>query len=120
MRIDPASGAAPFAQLRSQILADISDGTLGPGDRLPPVRRLAGELGIAVNTVAKAYRELEADGVLEGRGRSGTFVRSTVTVGRAAPAAASAREAARRYAETARSLGIGPDDALEIVREALR
>lgn len=120
MHIDATSGTAPFAQLREQILADISDGTLAPGDRLPPVRRLAGDLGIAVNTVAKAYRELEADGVLEGRGRSGTFVRSTVTAGRAAPAAASARDAAQRYAETARSLGIGPEDALQLVREALR
>ncbi|WP_068250591.1 GntR family transcriptional regulator [Janibacter corallicola] len=119
MHIDPTSGDAPFAQLRSQILADISGGALAPGDRLPPVRRLASELGIAANTVARAYRELEEDGVLEGRGRSGTFVRSTVTAGRAAPAAASAREAAQRYAETTRSLGIGPEAALALVREAL-
>ena len=118
-RIDPGSAEAPFAQLRAQILQQISDGTLAPGDRLPAVRRLAEELGIAPNTTARAYRELEADGVLEGRGRSGTFVRATVTEGRAAPAAASARAAAERYAEATRALGLAPAEALAVVRRAL-
>jgi DNA-binding transcriptional regulator YhcF (GntR family) len=119
-RIDPASTEAPFAQLRQQILGQVSDGILAPGDRLPTVRRLAEDLGIAPNTVARAYRELEADGVLEGRGRSGTFVRASVTAGRAAPAAASARAAAQRYAEATRSLGLAPDEALALVRQALK
>ncbi len=117
--IDPTSLPATFAQLREQILAQISDGTLTPGEQLPPVRRLAQDLGIAANTVARAYRELEADGVLEGRGRSGTFVRATVTAGRAAPAAASARVAAERYAEATRALGLSPAEALALVRRAL-
>lgn len=117
--IDPTGQPAPFAQLREQILGQISDGTLTPGEQLPPVRRLAQDLGIAANTVARAYRELEADGVLEGRGRSGTFVRATVTAGRAAPAAASARVAAERYAEATRALGLSPAQALALVRQAL-
>lgn len=83
------------------------------------MRALADELGLAPNTVARAYRELEADGVLEGRGRAGTFVRSTVTAGQAAPAAASARAAAERYAEATRALGLDPQEALVIVRRAL-
>jgi DNA-binding transcriptional regulator YhcF (GntR family) len=120
LSIDPESADPPFAQLRAQILARVGDGSLTPGDRLPTVRALADELGIAANTVARAYRELEADGVLEGRGRSGTFVRSTVTDGRAASAGASGRAAAERYAETVRSLGLDPDEALELVRRALR
>lgn len=119
LRIDPASAEPPFAQLHEQILAQVADGILSPGDRLPTVRRLAGDLGIAPNTVARAYRELEADGVLEGRGRAGTFVRSTVTDGRAAPATASARTAAERYAEATRSLGLSPGEALALVRQAL-
>lgn len=119
-RIDPASAEAPFAQLQGQILTQVADGILTPGDRLPAVRRLAEDLGIAPNTVARAYRELEADGVLEGRGRSGTFVRATVTAGKAAPAAASARAAAERYAEATRSLGIPPAEAVELVRRALQ
>jgi DNA-binding transcriptional regulator YhcF (GntR family) len=119
LSIDPASGEAPFAQLRAQIVAQVSDGSLAAGDRLPTVRRLAGDLGIAPNTVARAYRELEADGVLEGRGRAGTFVRSTVTDGTAAPAAVSARAAAERYADAVRSLGLADEEALALVRRAL-
>lgn len=119
LRIDPGSPEPPFAQLREQIIDQVSSGDLAPGDRLPTVRRLAGDLGIAPNTVARAYRELETDGVLEGRGRSGTFVRATVTAGRAAPAAASARAAAERYAELSRSLGLEPAAALALVRQAL-
>lgn len=120
LRLDPDSSEPPFAQLRQQILDQVSAGELAPGDRLPTVRRLAGDLGLAPNTVARAYRELEADGVLEGRGRAGTFVRATVTAGRAAPAAASARAAAERYAELSRSLGLDPAAALALVRDALR
>lgn len=119
LHIDPASSEAPFAQLHRQILTQVADGILTPGDRLPTVRRLAGDLGIAPNTVARAYRELEADGVLEGRGRAGTFVRTTVTEGQAAPAAASARAAAQKYAEATRSLGLAPGEALALVRQAL-
>lgn len=119
LRVDPASDDPPFAQLRQQILARVAEGELAPGDRLPTVRRLAGDLGLAPNTVARAYRELEADGVLEGRGRAGTFVRASVTQGRAAPAAASARAAAQRYADATRSLGLDPAAALALVRQAL-
>lgn len=117
--IDPGSSEPPFAQLHRQILAQVANGMLTPGDRLPTVRRLAGDLGIAPNTVARAYRELEADGVLEGRGRAGTFVKSTVTAGRTAPAVASARAAAKKYAEATRSLGLAPAEALALVRQAL-
>lgn len=117
--VDPHSSEPPFEQLRQQIVEQVADGTLGPGDRLPTVRRLAGDLGIAPGTVARAYRELEADGVLEGRGRQGTFVRAAMTDGKAAPAAASARVAAERYADTVRSLGLEPAAALALVRQAL-
>lgn len=119
LQIDPSSDEPPFAQIHQQILTQVADGILNPGDRLPTVRRLAGDLGIAPNTVARAYRELEADGVLEGRGRAGTFVRTTVAAGRAAPAAASARAAAEKYAEATRSLGLPPGEALALVRQAL-
>ncbi|WP_342454502.1 GntR family transcriptional regulator [Ornithinimicrobium cryptoxanthini] len=117
--LDPASSEPPFAQLRVQITDQVARGVLVPGDRLPTVRQLAGDLGIAPNTVARAYRELEGDGVLEGRGRAGTFVRAAVADGRATSAGASARAAAQRYAELTRSLGLPPDEALAVVRQAL-
>lgn len=117
--LDPASSEPPFAQLRVQITDQVARGVLVPGDRLPTVRQLAGELGIAPNTVARAYRELEADGVLEGRGRAGTFVRASVADGKAASTGASARAAAERYAELTCSLGLSAEEALDVVRKAL-
>lgn len=72
--IDSDSSIPPFEQLRQQIAAAIASGDLKPGDRLPTVRSLAGSLGLAVNTVARAYRELEAIGAIQTEGRRGSFV----------------------------------------------
>jgi len=68
------SSTPPFEQLRQQIAADIASGELAPGERLPTVRSLAESLGLAVNTVARAYRELETIGVIRTEGRRGSFV----------------------------------------------
>lgn len=113
--IDAASGQPPFEQVRSQLARKISDRTLAVGTRLPTVRALATELGLAANTVARAYRELEEAGMVETRGRAGTFVSALGESSRVA-----LREAASDYANTARSLGIDPDEALDAVRAALR
>ena len=112
LALDPASPAPPYAQLRESVRRRVADGDLAPGTRLPPVRALASELGLAANTVARAYRELEHLGVIETRGRAGSFV-SGDAVGRAA------REAAREYADRVRALGIGPDEAVDLVRRAV-
>ncbi len=77
--IHPDAEVPPFEQARSQIAAQISTGSLPSGTRLPTVRDLAGELGVAVNTAARVYKELEADGLIVTEGRRGTFVRSTRT-----------------------------------------
>ncbi len=106
VRLDPDADKALFDQLRVQIIDGIRDGRLPPGTRLPTVRDLAGQIGLAVNTVARSYRELEAAGVLETRGRYGTFV------ARADPTDAAMAAAASAFAETARTLGIGKSDAL--------
>ncbi|MER7046235.1 GntR family transcriptional regulator [Streptomyces jumonjinensis] len=113
--IDAASAAAPFEQLRAQISGEARSGALPVGYRLPTVRGLAEELGLAANTVAKAYRALEADGVIETRGRNGTFI--------AAAADAAARElaaAAQGFAERAHRLGADRDAALAAARDAVR
>src|SRR3954454_16179197 len=72
--IDSGSPVPPYEQVRAQLAAQIGDRTLAVGTRLPTVRRLAADLGLAVNTVARAYRELEENGLVETRGRAGTFV----------------------------------------------
>lgn len=109
---DPQGSKPLFDQLRGQIIDGIRGGRLPPGTRLPTVRELAGRLGMAVNTVARAYRELESAGILETRGRFGTFVARTD------PADAALATAAHTYATAAKALGIGKDEALKYVESA--
>jgi DNA-binding transcriptional regulator YhcF (GntR family) len=112
--IDPDSPVPPFEQVRSRIAALAGGGELPAGTRLPPVRQLATDLGLAVNTVARAYRELEQAGLVQTRGRLGTVVTA-----RAARVPAAAQDLARRYAEQTRALGLAPQQALDLVRAAL-
>jgi DNA-binding transcriptional regulator YhcF (GntR family) len=67
-------GSAAWDRLARAIEGRIHRGSIGPGARLPTIRALADQLDLAPNTVAKAYRRLEEDGLIEGRGRRGTFV----------------------------------------------
>ncbi|MDN3293525.1 GntR family transcriptional regulator [Streptomyces ficellus] len=113
--IDAASTTAPYEQLRAQISAQARSGRLPVGCKLPTVRGLAQELGLAANTVAKAYRVLEADGVIETRGRGGTFI---AAAGDAAERQAAAAAAA--YAAEAHRLGLSRAAAEAAVKDALR
>lgn len=112
MHVDPGAAAAPYEQIRTQIADQVQAGQLAPGERLPTVRRLAEELGVAVNTVARAYRELEIGGVIETRGRSGSFVTGNRRDG-------AAREAAAEYVDLVRKLGLTDAEALALVERAL-
>ena len=108
---DPRSPVPPYEQIRAQLARQVQSGELAPGTRLPTVRRLAGDLGLAVNTVARAYRELERDGLVATRGRNGTVV-AGVDESRALDAAA-------EYAARVRALGLPADRALELIRSVL-
>ena len=113
LRLDPLSDVAPFEQVRGGVVALVASGELVAGAKLPTVRALAEQLGLAANTVAKAYRELEADGVIETRGRNGSIVlASGDSIHR------SAQLAARQYADRVTQLGLDPADALAIVKAA--
>ncbi|MCW2737467.1 GntR family transcriptional regulator [Nocardioides sp.] len=112
LSVDPSTGVPPFEQVREGIRSQVDSGTLEPGFRLPPVRSLATSLDVAANTVARAYKELEALGVVETRGRAGTFV-----AGRGVSSAV--RSAASTYVSSVRSLGLSDDEALDAVRHAL-
>ncbi len=112
--IDLALDVPPFEQVQRQIVSQVERGSLRSGDRLPPVRRLAKELGLAANTVAKSYRQLESAGVVETRGRHGTFVAGT-RAARYGQAAQAAREFARRM----RDLDINESEVLAILRGEL-
>ena len=105
LRITIRDGAGPpYEQLRDRLRASIERSALMPGDRLPPVRVFADQLGLAPNTVARAYRELEEEGWLVGRGRAGTFVSDRLPVRPVAPDEALARAAAA-YLKRAEQLG---------------
>ena len=73
-RPNPSLGVPIYLQLMEQIKHAVETGALAPGDQLPGIRPLAEELVINPNTVAKAYRELEHDGVIELRHGAGAFV----------------------------------------------
>lgn len=113
LHVDPDSWVPPFEQLRAGIAEQVRHGELPPGHRLPPVRRLAADLGLAPNTVARAYRELEQAGVVEGKGTRGTFVVGPPTGGD------DLRAAAADYVRRATEMGASPQNALEVVRAAL-
>ena len=112
--IDPSLTTPPYEQVRLRIAELASTGELAAGEKLPPVRALAADLGLAVNTVARAYRELEIAGLVETRGRLGTVVTA-----RAAGTSGLAQKAAEAYAERVRGLGVPPETALGLVRAAL-
>jgi DNA-binding transcriptional regulator YhcF (GntR family) len=111
LHLDAASADATYEQIRTQIARQVAAGELPPGTKLPTVRALAATLGLAANTVARAYRELEHAGVVTTRGRAGTVVNGD-------GADRASKEAARSYADAMRALGVGQDEALDLVRRA--
>lgn len=113
--IDRDSPVSPFEQVKTSIISAIEGGSLAPHAQLPTVRGLATDLGVAPGTVARAYRELEEMGLLETRGRNGTFVSLH---GDAAQRAI--QSAAADYAALAMSLQISATDAMDAVRRALK
>lgn len=114
LAVDPLSATPPFEQLRVQIIEAVRSGRLSAGTRLPPVRTLAGELGLATNTVARAYRALERDEVIETRGRNGSFVAATGDATHR-----QAQLAAIAFADRISRLGVDPAEALALAAAAL-
>ena len=118
LHVDTADPTPPFEQLRRQLRDLVTTGVLEPGDRLPPLRQLAADLGLAVGTVARTYRELEAAGLVVSRRGGGTRV-ADASASRTPQAARSALQSlAVSYARHARLLGMSDDDAIRVVREA--
>jgi GntR family transcriptional regulator len=119
LQLDSDSPTPPYEQLRSQITTMVATGVLAQGARLPPIRQLARDLGVATATIARAFRELERDQIIITRGRRGTFVLD-------APARVASAErdqrlaaAARSFAVQARQLGVDAEQALRQARWAL-
>jgi len=105
-----------YEQIRAQLAGYISTGALGPGDRLPTVRGLATDLGIAINTVGRAYAELESAGLVSTKRRVGTIV----TAANRAPIPGDVVEAADRLAAAVGSAGLTEQVAIDVLHAALR
>lgn len=110
--VDPAAPTPPFEQIRRQIAAAARSGALPAGRRLPSIRQLAGDLRIAPGTVARAYKELEGDGIIVASRGGGT----RVLPGQAVDGALA--EAAARFAVEVRAAGADLEDALAALRAA--
>jgi DNA-binding transcriptional regulator YhcF (GntR family) len=118
VRVDTTSQVPPYEQIRAQLAALIRTGRLAEGERLPTVRQLATDLGLAPGTVARAYRELEAAELIRTRRGAGTRVAALPSE----PHAHNAHQLAtlaRDFTSAARALGAGTEDILTAVRDAL-
>ncbi len=119
IRVDASDPTPTYEQIRAQVTAMAAAGTLPVGTRLPTIRQLSADLGLAKGTVAKAYEELERSGTIATEGRRGSFVRepdersvslvdSTLAV------------AAEAFAVTVVQLGVSADDALAAAGAAIQ
>ena len=116
VRLDPSSQLPLYEQMRLQIVRLIVSGQLAEGQRLPTIRQLAADLGIAKATVSKTYEQLERDGLIATEGRNGTIVRrvdlSAVAVNDRIDSAADA------FATAALQLRLSPSEAITALRAA--
>lgn len=119
LRVDSGSAVPPYDQIRGQLATMIATGILPAGRRLPSIRQLAADLGLAGGTVARAFRELEQCGLITSRGRHGTFVADRVPVG-GADRERALLEAAGIFATQAVQAGADPRRVLERALETLR
>jgi GntR family transcriptional regulator len=118
--VDPHSGVPIYLQLIEQVKRSVALGVLAPGEQLPTVKALATSLTINPNTVARVYRELERDGVIETSPGRGSFIRANGGIGNATRAAADVAAAAIDGAvREAKSIGIAPEQAHELFKRAL-
>ncbi|MEU4549263.1 GntR family transcriptional regulator [Nonomuraea dietziae] len=109
LRLDPGSGVATYLQLVHQIKQALRLGVLMPGDQLPTIKEVVADLAINPNTVAKAYRELEREGLVAGRPGLGTFVERSLGGGFAADHTAFRHDLAR-WVHGCREAGLDHED----------
>jgi GntR family transcriptional regulator len=118
-QLDSVSGVATYVQLIQQVHQAMQLGLLEPGDQLPTAQQVVAKLAINPNTVLKAYRDLEREGLVRARPGQGTFVVGTLP--RTDPAAQSRFLASMgEWLGKARAAGLGPDDIEAIYRTSFR
>lgn len=118
LRLDTKSGVPPYLQIAEQVRQAIAAGVLGPGDRLPTVKEVVTALAINPNTVFKGYRELEREGLVEGRPGAGTFVLRRPAGPPPATRAALSRSLTR-WVQRARAEGLDDRSIEALLRETM-
>jgi len=117
-RLDRASGMPAYRQLVDQVRQALQLGILLPGDQLPTVRDVVRQIAINPNTVHRAYRDLEQQGLIEGRPGSGTFVKRSLD---AAPEQrAGLQRDVAAWVRDARQAGLDDEGIAALVAEAMR
>jgi GntR family transcriptional regulator len=117
--VEPGSGLAPYLQLVQQVKQALRLGWLQPGDKLPTVHEVAEQVAINPNTVLKAYKELEREGLAIGRPGQGTFVQRSLS--QVSPAAyTTLRRRLERWIVAAREAGLDDDGIMDVVRATMR
>lgn len=117
--IDPRTGVPPYLQLIQQVRRALKLGYLQEGDQLPTVKEVVGRVAINPNTVAKAYRELEHEGLVTARTGVGTFVAQTVS-DRSLEAHGPLRERLAHWVRDARAAGLDDESVQALIQECFR
>ncbi|MDX6256679.1 MAG: hypothetical protein QOJ11_3013 [Frankiales bacterium] len=118
-RIETTSGLAPYVQVVQQVKQALRLGWLQPGDKLPTVHEVASTVAINPNTVQKAYRELELEGLVVGRPGQGTFVARSLSQSTPEALTALGRRL-ERWIAAARAAGLDDDGIMDVVRATMR
>jgi GntR family transcriptional regulator len=116
-RLDPSSGVPFYRQIIEQVLLATADGRLAPGIQLPTVRQLAVDLSVNLNTVAKAYREMEIRGIVESQQGTGTFIAARKAAARTRERKKALQELVDRTVAIATSKGFSLDELIEVLME---
>lgn len=116
--VDADDPTPPYEQLRRQLVELIRSRVIRPGERLPPVRQLAGDLGLAVGTVARTYRELDAEGLIHSKRGGGTRVTDNPVHFSTSERRRLLNEHALAYLRHAQLLGLDRQAAIDAVQQA--
>lgn len=120
IEIDIKSPYPVYRQLIDQIKAGVLAGALSGGDTLPPIRLLAIDLGLNPNTVAKAYKQLESQQIIQTARRAGTFIREDANLNCVAANKQSAKVEMEQIVETFKQRGMGKQEITQLLKAQIR
>jgi GntR family transcriptional regulator len=121
LEIDFQSGEPIYAQICEQVKGHIASGLIQPGDQLPPSRKLANQVGVNFNTVARAYRELDREGIVSAQHGRGVFALPSPSPDVAGQRRREALEGLiQRFLEQAARLAFSPEEVVQIVQQEIQ